>query len=210
MKYVNVIVAAMALTLATVASAQQKIAVVDFEKLVRLHPNTADDKKQLEATLKDYNAQKELFQNAAIAARKAFEEAAREASNPALSDAAKQKAEAAAIEKRQAAIEADRTASEKVRALQRDLNEQEMRMLRRTSDVIQKEISAYAKEEGIDIVLQLPSRLGTGSGVVYNKEGTDITDAIMKRLNIEEPEEAEEEAEDEKEPEPAAAEKAKE
>ena len=194
MKSVGMFAAALALSIASAAYAQQRIAVVDFEKLVRLHPNTADDKRQLEATLKDYNAQKEQLQNVAVSTRKAFEEAAREAANPALSDSARQKAEATALEKRQAALEADRNAAEKVRELQRDLNEQEMRMLRRTSQIIERAISAYAKGNNIDIVLQLPSRLGAGSGVVYNKDDADITSAVMALLGIEEPKDDGEEA----------------
>lgn len=197
MKSAAIIAAALALALAPAAQAQQKIAVVDFEKLVRLHPNTAADKRQLEATLKEYNAQKEQLQNVATSTRKAFEEAAREASNPALSDTARQKAEATALEKRQAAIEADRNASEKVRALQRDLNEQEMRMLRRTSGAIDAAVAEYAKANGIDIVLQLPSRLGAGSGVIYHDEKTDITAQIMDKLGIKEPEDDEEDEGDE-------------
>ena len=184
--------AALALSLSLTASAQQKIAVVDLEKLIRLHPNTAEDKKQLEATLKDYNKQKEQLQSVAASTRKAFEAAVREATNPALSEAAKQKAEAAALEKRQAALEADRNAAEEIRKLQRDLNAQELKMLKRTSDEIERTIAAYAKGNGIDLVLQLPSKLSPGTGVVYSKPEMDITAAIMKLLGIEEPAEEDE------------------
>ena len=197
--------AALALALSLTASAQQKIAVVDLEKLIRLHPNTAEDKKQLEATLKDYNKQKEQLQSVAASTRKAFEAAVREATNPALSEAAKQKAEAAALEKRQAALEADRNAAEEIRKLQRDLNAQELKMLKRTSDVIERAIAAYAKGNGIDLVLQLPSKLSPGTGVVYSKPEMDITAAIMKLLDIPDEEPEEEEAEKQADA-PAAAE----
>jgi len=80
------------------------------------------------------------------------------------------------------------------RELQRDLNAQELKMLRRTSDQIERAIAAYAKGNGIDLVLQLPSKLSPGAGVVYSKPEMDITAAIMKLLGIEEPEEEEEEA----------------
>lgn len=180
-----ILMSVLAVLLAVSASAQQKIAVVDLEKLIRLHPNTIADKELLEATLKDYSAQKEQLQSVAISTRKAYEEAIREASNAALSESAKQKAEAAAMEKRQAAIEADRNAAEKVRELQRSLNEQEMRMLKRTSDVIERAVNAYAKGKGIDLVLQLPSgKLGAISGVIYSNENMDITPDIMKLLGI--------------------------
>lgn len=201
---VSFLAAALALFLSLTALAQQKIAVVDLEKLIRLHPNTAEDKKQLEATLKDYNKQKEQLQSVAASTRKAFEAAVREVANPALSEAAKQKAEAAALEKRQAALEADRNAAEEIRKLQRDLNAQELKMLKRTSDVIERAIAAYAKGNGIDLVLQLPSKLSPGAGVVYSKPEMDITAAIMDLMGI--PDEEPQEEEDEKQANaPAAA-----
>ena len=185
--------AAMALSFTATAYAQQKIAVVDLEKLIRLHPNTAEDKKTLEETLKDFNKQKEQLQTLALSTRKALEAAVREATNPALSEAAKKRAEAAALEKRQAALEADRNATEKIRELQRELNKQEVKMLKRTSDEIEAKIAVYAHEKGIDLVLQLPSRLSAGAGVVFSKPEMDITSAIMEILGIEEP--ADEDAE---------------
>ncbi len=201
-----------ALALSATAQAQQdaapaaaaphapKIAVIDLEKLIRLHPNTKEDKKKLEATLKDYTKQKEQLQAVAASTRKAFEAAVREVANPALSETAKQKAEAAALEKRQAALEADRNAAEKIRELQRELNKQELKMLKRTSDVIEREIAAYARDNGIDLVLQLPSKLSAGSGVAYSAPDMDITGEIMKRLGIEETADDDDETDDEAKP----------
>ena len=189
---VHFLAAVMALSFTATAFAQQKVAVVDLEKLIRLHPNTTEDKKTLEGTLKDFNKQKEQLQSLASSARKAFEEAAREATNPALSEAARKKAETVALEKRQTALEAARNADEKIRELQRELNKQEMKMLKRTSDEIERAIAAYARGKGIDLVLQLPSRLSAGAGVIYSKPEMDITPEIMKILGIEEPEEDDE------------------
>ena len=191
---IHFLAAVLALSFTATAYAQQKIAVVDLEKLIRLHPNTAEDKKTLEATLKDFNKQKEQLQALAASTRKAFEEAAREATNPALSESARKKAETVAIDKRQAALEAARGAEEKIRELQRELNKQEMKMLKRTSDIIERAIAAYARGNGFDLVLQLPSRLSAGTGVIYSKPEMDITAEVMKLLGIEEPEEEEEES----------------
>ncbi len=191
---IHFLAAVLALSFTATAYAQQKIAVVDLEKLIRLHPNTAEDKKTLEGTLKDFNKQKEQLQALAASTRKAFEEAAREATNPALSESARKKAEAVALDKRQAALEAARGAEEKIRELQRELNKQEMKMLKRTSDIIERAIAAYARGNGFDLVLQLPSRLSAGTGVIYSKPEMDITAEVMKLLGIEEPEEDDEEA----------------
>ena len=192
---VHFLVALVAIVLTGAAHAQQKIAVVDLEKLIRLHPNTAEDKKTLEGTLKDFNKQKEQLQALAASTRKAYEAAVREATNPALSEAARKKAETAALDKRQAALEADRGASEKIRELQRELNAQELKMLKRTSDIIERAIAAYARGNGIDLVLQLPSRLSAGAGVIYSRPEMDITEEIMKLLGIEEPADEDEDAE---------------
>ena len=191
---IHVLAAVLALSFTATAYAQQKIAVVDLEKLIRLHPNTAEDKKTLEGTLKDFNKQKEQLQALASSTRKAFEERAVEATNPALSEAARKKAETVAMDKRQAALEAARGAEEKIRELQRELNKQEMKMLKRTSDIIERAIAAYARGNGFDLVLQLPSRLSAGTGVIYSKPEMDITADVMKLLGIEEPEEEEEES----------------
>ena len=190
---IHFLAAVLALSFTATAYAQQKIAVVDLEKLIRLHPNTAEDKKTLEATLKDFNKQKEQLQALAASTRKAFEEAAREATNPALSESARKKAETVAMDKRQAALEAARGAEEKIRELQRELNKQEMKMLKRTSDIIERAIAAYARGNGFDLVLQLPSRLSAGTGVIYSKPEMDITADVMKLLGIEEPEEDDDE-----------------
>ena len=59
---IHFLAAVLALSVTATAYAQQKIAVVDLEKLIRLHPNTAEDKKTLEGTIKDFNKQKEQLQ----------------------------------------------------------------------------------------------------------------------------------------------------
>ena len=179
------------------ASAQQKIAVVDLEKIVRYHPNTAGDKSLLEAKLKKSSEEKDKLQELVLATRKAFEDAVKAASNPALSESARKTAEAVAKEKRQEAFDAERNAAERIRELQRELNEDEISMLKRTTDQIGRYISAYCKANNIDLVLQLPSpKMGIVSSVLYAKQEFDITDEIMKVVGCVVPKEEEEEGKD--------------
>jgi Skp family chaperone for outer membrane proteins len=175
-----------ALFLAVSASAaDQPVAVVDMERLVRLHPNTASDKKLLEQTLKDFTEQKDALQRDAEATRKAYEAAVKEAQNPALSDKARQRQEEDAQRKREAALKAERDYAETVRSLQRQLAEQELRMLRRTRDAIAESVAAVARERRLSLVLELPGRkLGNASGVAYSEPSLDITAAVMQRLGI--------------------------
>ncbi len=181
------------------AAAQQKIAVVDLEKLVRLHPNTKHDKEVLETTLKEFTAQKEEIEASVIRARKAYLEAGKETRNPALSEKARKAKEEEALAKRDAALEIERDAQEKVRSLQRKLTETETAMLKVTTGDIQKAIRAYAEEKQIDLVVQLPAtHIGSSSGIVFAKKELDITPAIMQLIGIVEPENEEDEK-DEKE-----------
>jgi Skp family chaperone for outer membrane proteins len=166
-------------------AAGPSIAVIDLEELVRLHPNTAADKKLLEQTLKEYSAQKDQLQAQVESTRAAFTSAAKEAQNPALNEKAKSKLEEEALAKRNAALDAERAYTETVRSLQRQLTEEEVRMLRRTTKEIEAEVAAYAKAKGLQLVLQLPGRkMNVASGVVYADEPLDITSAIMKQMGI--------------------------
>ncbi len=172
--------------LAGVAWAQTpSMAVVDLEELVRLHPNTASDKKLLEQTLKEFTGQKEQLQTRVESTRKDFETAVREVQNPALSEKAKKKAEEEALAKRGTAMDAEREFTETVRSLQRQLTEQEMRMLKRTTAEIEEAVSAYAKSKNLQLVLQLPGeKLGAMSGVIYAAPPLNITTNIMKLMGF--------------------------
>ena len=161
------------------------IAVVDLEELVRFHPNTASDKKLLEQTLKEFTGQKEQLQDQFQGRRKAYEAANKDVQNPALSEKARKKAEEEALEKRGAMVDAERELSETVRSLQRQLTEQEVRMLKRTTGEIEEAIAAYAKANKLELVLQLPGeKLGSMSGVLYSAPAMNITTNIMKLMGI--------------------------
>lgn len=172
--------------LASAALAQSSgIAVIDLETLVRLHPNTASDKKLLEQTLKEFTGEKDQLQARLDAARKAFEAAVRDVQNPALSEKAKKKVEDDAMTKRSTLVDAEREYNETVRSLQRQLTEQEMRMLKRTTAEIEEAVAGYAKAKQLQLVLQLPGeKLGAVSGVIYAAPPLNITTNIMKLMGI--------------------------
>ena len=174
--------------LCTPLLAQSKVAVINLGKLIELHPNTARDKAVLEATLKDFAAQRDQLKAEVMLKRKEFEEAARAVDNPALSDKARAEAKANLLAKRDIALEAEKNTTEKVRDLQKQLTEQEIRMLKITSDEIRDATKAYAKKHGIDVVLQGPDpKHQIVSSVFYSNPAVDITKPIMDLLGIKEP-----------------------
>lgn len=164
------------LTLASVASAQ-KYAVVEMEDLVRLHPNTSADKKLLESMVKDFEAERDKLRARVKELGESFEKAAKEYDNPALSDKAKQKAREDATRRREVAIEADRDLQETVRRRQQELSDQEMRMLKRTTDALREEVTAFAKEKSYQAIF-------AGNVMPFYSKELDVTDDVLKRLGV--------------------------
>lgn len=198
--------AAIALS-ASGASAEVKLATIDIEKIVDLHPETKHNREILRDTVKDYQADLEALEGAVVAARKAAETAIDESRNPALGEKARAKAEEEAKKKIEIATSARRDFEEKRMEHQRSLNEQEVRMLRLTVRQIESEIAKYAKANGITAVLPTTgSRLGIAPAAVWADESIDITKAIMDILGLKDEEPAEEDAEGEPAPSAKSAE----
>lgn len=188
-------VAALAATFALGASAEMKIATLDIEKIVDLHPDTARNRVDLKETLDDYQAEVARLEDAAVAAGKAAKASIEESRNPALGEKARKRAEEEAEKNVEIARTAEREFAKKRAERQRDLNEQEARMLRVTIRQVEAEVAKYAKEKGISLVLPITgSRIGIAPAVVWADEALDITADIMAILGIEDKEpEADEE-----------------
>ena len=172
-----------------VRAADLKIGVVDMEKLVRCHPNTESDRKLLEETAKDFAAQRDALRTRFEDAAKAFEATARQAQDGALSEKARQRAADEARSRREEAMAAEREYAEKTRDLQKQLSDQQARMLKRTYTEIQQAVAAFAKENGYTLVAEAPTgeKAGSPASIVYFDESFDITQAIMDRLGLQEP-----------------------
>ena len=184
--------------LATSASAEFKMATLDIEKIVDLHPDTAHNREILKDTLKDYQGEMSKLEDSVAAARKAASAAIEESRNPALGEKARKRAEEEAAKSVEIARTAERDFLEKRQDLQRSLNEQELRLLRITVRQVETEVAKYAKANGISIVLPITgSRLGIAPAAVWADDALDITAAIMSIMGIEEPPAKDEESKDE-------------
>jgi len=161
------------------------VGIVDMEELVRLHPNTASDEKLLEQTIKDYRAENEEMRQKIEALQEDFDKIRKEAADPALSDKAKKAVEERAGKARDALVLADRTAREKMQTRQEQVNEMRTRMLKKTFGELRDVIGKYADERKIQIVLP-------ANQVVYNAKTLDMTDAILKQMNVTRPAQAKE------------------
>lgn len=200
MNKASILAAAAAAVFAMQATAETKIATIDIEKIVDLHPETKHNREILRDTVKDYQGELDSLEGAVIAARKAATAAIDESRNPALGDKARQQKEEEAAKKIEAARGMEREYAEKRSEHQKSLNETELRMLRLTVRQIEAEIRAYAQANGYTAVLPSSgSRLGIAPAVLWADDSIDITAAIMARLGLEDrkPEAEADEAADE-------------
>lgn len=154
-----------------------RIAVVDFERVVKLHPNTAEDRKAIEAV---YNSLKEEGDAKAAKVGKAvqaFEDAAKEVQSPVLSEIARKKAE---VEAKKLYDEA-KIASDELKQLEdlhrMQLNERERKLLSRTTEAIRAVVKKLADERQIMIVLPT-------APVLYFNETLDLTPHVLKALGV--------------------------
>lgn len=192
----TVLALAGAAALAFQAGAEIKIATIDIEKIVDLHPDTNRNRELLRDTVKDFQKDLDALENSVVAARKAASAAIEESRNPAYGEKKRKEIEEDAQKKIELASAAQREYEEKRRDLQRDLNNQELRMLRLTVREIEGKVAEYAKAKGITAVLPTSgSRLGIAPAVVWAEKSIDITADIMDALGIKEPEESADDAE---------------
>ena len=94
-----------------------------------------------------------------------------------LSDKARGVAEEQTLKKREALVMAERQARETMQMRQKQLSEQELRMLKRTTGEIREVVEKYAADNRVLLVLP-------ATAVISRDKALDITDHIMKKLNI--------------------------
>jgi len=160
-----------------VCSAAAQLAVVDFERVVRLHPNTAGDRKAIEEVYNSLKAEGDAKAAKVAQAVKAFEDAAKEVQSPVLSDSARKKAEADAKKKYDTA----KTESDELKQLEElhrmQLGDRERKLLKRTTDDIRAVVKKIADEK--KILMVLPT-----APVLYYHETLDLTADVLKALGV--------------------------
>lgn len=165
----------------TVPAQTLKLAVLDMEKAVRAHPDTADAEDLLKRQLKEYEDEQEELQTKGEAMRKELEAARDAADDRALGEAEREKRLEELKEKLMVLRQHEQRQRETRQSRQRELTEQEARMLKRILGKVQEVVGAYAAEKGYTLVLDAAARNPGGvPTVVYAAAETDITAAIVK------------------------------
>ena len=167
----HTLTASLSLLFAAAAMAQS-IAVIDMEAVIEAHPNTPNDKQQLEMTLADYSKERDALRAELKKISDDLSKRVRDAENPMLAPAKaaemKRAAEAAFEDFRNRQAKAESQMQQR----SRDLGDLERRLIRRTSDEIRATVKAYAEKQGYDAVL-------LKNATLYAVPALDITDRVI-------------------------------
>lgn len=165
------------LALSCAASAGVKIATVDIMKLARNHADYERNRSFLSGKDKDLKEKLDSIKAEGETLQAEGRKMAEQFRNPMLN--AKMKADLekklSDIQQKLLAIE-QRYRAEGMRGRQ-DIQEDENRMLKATTDDLRRRISAYAKEKGYNLVLDK-------NAVPYCDQTFDITDAVLKTMGV--------------------------
>ncbi len=178
---------------ATMVVAQEKTAVVNMVDLVRFHPSRERDRKLMQDTEKEFQSKLDKQRDRFEQLRNEYEQAVKEARNPALNEKARAEAEDKAMKHRDVLAEADRDLRQEMQKLQRELGDLDARLLRQVTGDIRDVLSKFAQEGKYSIVLD-------GTTMAYFDPKLEVTDEVLRRMGVDPKvrKEAKEKAEKEK------------
>jgi len=164
-------------------AAEQKIAVVDMNKLLRGHPETTTAETVLEAQVAEIEQEKEALMEKLGKLRDEVDAVMKQAQNRALSEAGRDALKSEAEEKYQDLRKMDFEAKKTLDSRKKDLSEQKLMMHKRIVGEIAEVIKEYAEKKGYAFVLDSAgigmSRMPT---VLHADAKADITEDIQKLI----------------------------
>lgn len=159
------------------AQAEVKIGTVDMVALVRLHPQHESNKALVKSTDKDYKAKLDRQQESVKALAAEGKKVQADISNPMLSQSAKEAAQKKIGELQQKVLSAQQELYAAAQHYQSELADLEGRLLKIETADLRTKISAYAKENGYDLILD-------EAAAGFANPSLDVTDEILKALNV--------------------------
>ncbi len=159
------------------AFADVKIGTVNMIQLVRLHPSHETNRNLVKSTDKDYKAKLDGRQDALRAIADEGKKAQEDLNNPMLSASAKAEAQKKLEDVQQRFIAAQQDLRSTAQHYQNELSDLESRLLKLETEDIRAKITAFAKDNGYDLILD-------STTVGYANEKFDVTDDILKALGV--------------------------
>ena len=167
----------------TAAANASRIGVVEMERIIRAHPRTESDRTILEQYVADYDEERDEQLARMRALSDEFDKLRAEASDPALSDRAREQLQEQARTKFEELRRKEQSIRETAATRQRELTSQELRMRNRVVADIKRVVTAVATEKGIDFVFAADDVAATAFPVILHyPESADITDAVIAKI----------------------------
>ena len=159
------------------AVADLKIGTVNMIHLVELHPTHESNKTLVKSSNDDFKAKLDEKQDALKAmlddARKTYDDM----QNPMLSASAKADAQKKLDGMQQKINAARQDLIRSEQSYRETMNDLETRLLKMETSDIRAKISVYAKEKGLDLVID-------STMAAYANDSLDVTDDILKAMNV--------------------------
>ena len=161
---------------------EQRIAVVDMEQVLSIHPDTKEAETTLQKQVEDYDKEKQDMLSKFERLKKEFEDARSEADNRALSEDGRAQKRKQAEDKLAALRDFDEEVRQTTLLRQKQLNDRKKRMRGRIVEDIKAKIGEYAAKKGYTMVLDSGPIQDSFGVVVYKVESVDITADVVKLL----------------------------
>jgi len=163
--------------------AAAQIGVVNMERLIQLHPRTAQDRAVLERYVKDFEVEREDRVAALRKLSEEFEALRQQSEDIGLTAEAAQERRQRAQLKLEELREAETSLREVATQRQRDLTQQEMRLRLGVIREIRRVLREMAEARGLDLILDGGEDPAGGYGaVVFAKPEYDLTDEVVLKL----------------------------
>jgi len=196
MKVNNVVLVSVGISVALAVSqamcAETKIVVVDMSKVMKSFNETKSAEALLEKQIEEFEAEQKDMLAERDKVRKEFESARESARDKALSDKERESKMDIAEQKLNILRESEIKIRDRMALRQKEINDQKVRMQRRIVGKLREIIGKHASEKGYTLVLDSAGMGISGvESVVYSRENIDVTEEVLKIINIGVPEKIE-------------------
>ena len=160
-----------------------KVAVVNMDRLIKGHPDTAFAESVLKQQFEEFEAEQKNIQADGEKLKDEFDKIREQTEDKALSEAAREEKITLAKDKLRQLQEFDRRSRDKTLKRKQEISENELRLRKQIVGKIRDSLQKYGDKNGISLVLDSSALAAAGvETVIFASPKVDITDDVMKLI----------------------------
>lgn len=171
------------LMLPGVGIAEEKIAVVDVERVIQGYGAARAAEARLEERAQEYSREREQMMQKFNELQREFEVLRDESFDQALTEQARQARRTAAEGKMREIAEYEQEVRTTATQRRHQLEQQRQRIFSSLLDTIREAVRRQAEADRVTLVLDASEVAGSVSAVLYHQPAHDMTEAVIERLN---------------------------